>query len=123
MDLVDFKNSLADHNLTHGTVQDVAAKIQTIPNHQLLKLDPELTLYVCNSVENIVGQKSSTSTIDKSNMVVTIFNSIFPGLTEDEIDYVKKQIRYFWSNSMIKRRGFFVKYGILTLNLLKKKLL
>ena len=122
MDLVDFKNSLSDHNITYSTIADLVTKIQTIPNHQALKLDLELTLYICKVVENIIGKKTKTSTIDKSNMVIQVFRAIFPTMSPDEINYVQNQIQYFWSNKMIKRRGTLIKYGIYALNFVKKKL-
>ena len=121
MDLVSFQNSLQDHNTTFTTVDALVQKIQAIPNHQALKLDLELTLYVCKVVENIIGSKSKTSSIDKGNIVVTVFQAIFPSLSDDEIAYIRKQIQYFWSNKMIVRRGLLVKCGIFAFNLLKKK--
>jgi hypothetical protein len=122
MELVGFKNSLADHVTVNTTVQDIIAKVQTIPNHPTLKMDLELTLYICKVVENIVSPKVKTSTIDKSNIVVQVFQGIFPDMTDTDIEYIKKQIQYFWSNKMITRKKFIVKYGIYAYNLLKKKL-
>lgn len=122
MDLVSFQNSLQDHNTTFSTVDQLVQKIQSIPNHQALKLDLELTLYVCKVVENVIGKKSNTSSIDKGNIVVTVFQAIFPTLTDDEIAYIKRQIQYFWSNKLIQRRGLLIKYGIFAFNILKKKL-
>ena len=121
MDLVQFQHSLEDHQTTYSTIDALVQKIQSIPNHQALKLNLELTLYVCKVVENIVGTKSKTSTIDKSNMVIQVFQTLFPDLTDEQINYLKTQISYFWSNKMIKRRGLFIKYGIYTFNFLKKK--
>ena len=72
MELVTFQNSLADHNVTYSTIQDLISKIQTIPNHQGLKLDPELTLYVCKVVENIIGPKVKTSQVDKANIAIIV---------------------------------------------------
>ena len=122
MDLVDFKNSLDDHNTTYTTVDAIVQKIQSIPNHQNLKLDLELTLYVCKVVENVISKKSKTSTIDKGEIVVSVFKAIFPRLTDEEIAYVKKQIQYFWSNKLIKRRSTLIKFGIFAFNIIKKKL-
>lgn len=122
MDLVSFQNSLSDHNTTFTTVDALVQKIQSIPNHQALKLDLELTLYVCKVVENIIGSKSTTSTIDKGKIVITVFQAIFPNLTDDEIAYIKNQIQYFWSNKMIVRRSTIIKYGIYAFNILLKKL-
>ena len=121
MDLVSFQNSLDDHNTTYTTVDALVQKIQSIPNHQALKLDLELCLYVCKVIENTIGSKSPTSSIDKCNIAITVFQAIFPALTSDDIVYLKKQIQYFWSNKMITKRGLLVKMGIFAFNILKKK--
>jgi len=121
MDLVSFENSLDDHNTTYTTVDALVQKIQSIPNHQALKLDMELTLYVCKVVEEVIGKKSKTSTVDKGTIVLSVFQAIFPRLSDEDTAYIKNQIQYFWSNKMIKRRGLLIKYGIFAFNLLKKK--
>ena len=123
MDLVSFQNSLQDHQTTYSTIDALVQKIQSIPNHQALKLDLELTLYICKVVENIIGSKSSTSTIDKSNIVVSVFQAIFPDLTDDQIAYIKQQIQYFWSNKLIKRVPMLIRVGVYAFNIFKKKLL
>ena len=122
MDLVSFQNSLEDHNTTYTTVDAIVQKIQSIPNHQALKLDLELCLYVCKVIENMIGSKSSTSTVDKSTIAVTVFKAIFPDLTDTETAYIQKQIQYFWSNKLITKRGLLIKFGIFAFNILKKKL-
>ena len=121
MELVSFKNSLLDHNTTFSTIDALVQKIQTIPTHQALKLDLELTLYICKVVENIIGSKSSTSTIDKSTIVINVFQAIYPDLTDDQIAYIKQQIQYFWANKLIKRVPALIRLGIFTFNLVKKK--
>jgi hypothetical protein len=121
MDLVSFQNSLADHHVTYTTVSELITKIQSIPNHQDLKLDLELTLYICKVVENIIGKKSKTSTIDKLEIVIKVFQGIYPVLTPEELTYIKNQVQYFWTNKMIKRRKVVVKYGIYAFNIIKKK--
>jgi hypothetical protein len=121
MDLVTFKNSLSDHIETHGTIEQLVSKVQTLPNYAALKLDPELTLWVCKCVENIVSKKTPTSTVDKSTIVIETFKSLFPDLTPEEHEYIKKQIQYFWTNKIIKRKGFIKKIAIYGYQILKKK--
>ena len=52
METVIFKNSLETHNNVENLVIDLTTKIRAIPNVLNLKLDIELTCYICNVIEN-----------------------------------------------------------------------
>jgi hypothetical protein len=87
------QNSLKKHFLFYETLDKVSKRIKSdIPFICELKMNPELTLLVCNVVEELIPNKSG---IDKKLLVVTILNNIFEGaLTSEEISLIESQVEY-----------------------------
>jgi hypothetical protein len=99
-DLVNFKNTIALHIKQNKLVDDVIKKIKEIPNLEQLRLDPELTKYVCNVIKNTIT-KEEEKQICKSNLCATILINLF-NLDEKEVNGVNKQIKYLENNNEIK---------------------
>jgi hypothetical protein len=96
---VDYKHAIKNHLAEHQTFYDVKNTIQRIPEFQLLKMDDELTLFVCKVVENLVKKKNK---IDKKALVIRVLKDLFQ-LNEDEIKIIEKSIEFLWNNGKIKK--------------------
>jgi hypothetical protein len=99
-DLVNFKNTVALHIKQNKLVDDVITKIKEIPNLDELRLDPELTKYICNVIKNTIT-KEEEKQICKSNLCATILINLF-NLDDKEVNAVSKQIKYLENNNEIK---------------------
>lgn len=94
---LDLKHGLSKHFLYNSLVQTIVMKVGGIPLVHELKLNPELTLLVCNIVENSVPSKKK---IDKEKLVTEALTSIFT-LTDDEQKAIKSQIEFLHDNKQI----------------------
>ena len=54
-ELVDYKNELNTHVVKNNLIDKIVEKINKIPKHHELRLNPELILLVCNIVENTIN--------------------------------------------------------------------
>ena len=100
-DIVEFKNTVALHIKQNKLVDDVIKIIKEIPNLETLRLDPELTKYICNVIKNTIS-KEEEKQISKSDLCITILISLF-NLDDKEVDFVSKQIKYLENNKEIKK--------------------
>ena len=98
MDLVKKAGSL----LLHHEINDIIAKttllIKEIPEHQTLKLNIDLCVYVLNLVENLVKSKK----LDVDEIAVTIMTKVFE-LNETEVLTLKAQIAYLRSSKAVRK--------------------
>jgi len=99
-ELIEFKNTVALHIKQNKLVDDVIKKIKEIPNLDELRLDPELTKYICNVIKNTIT-KEEEKQICKSNLCATILINLF-NLDDKEVNAVSKQIKYLENNNEIK---------------------
>ena len=100
-ELVVFKNTLAAHVKQNKIIDDVCKIISEIPELNRMKLDPELTVYVCNILENLI-EKSDKKEINKLNLASMILTKAC-NLEENELDAVIKQIKFLDNNGRIKK--------------------
>ena len=100
-DLVEFKNTLATHIKQNKIIDEVTEIITKIPNFMNLKMDPEVTVYVCNIIENLI-KKEDKKEISKLNLATTILIKAW-NLEEHELDNVIKQIKFLDNNGAIKK--------------------
>ena len=56
-ELVDYENELNTHVVKNNLIDKIVEKINKIPKHRELRLNPELILLVCNIVENTITKK------------------------------------------------------------------
>ena len=100
-ELVVFKNTLAAHVKQNKIIDDVCKIISEIPELNRMKLDPELTVYVCNIIENLIdkSEKKEISKLHLASMILTKARN----LEENELDAVIKQIKFLDNNGKIKK--------------------
>ena len=126
METVIFKNSLETHNNVENLVIDLTTKIRAIPNVLNLKLDIELTCYICNVIENEVGakQQKQNKKIDKLDVFVRIITEVFNGtITEEDKKILIGQVEYLLTNDKIKMLDPFITWGGKIFNWVKSKIL
>jgi hypothetical protein len=123
METVIFKNSLETHNNVENLVIDLTTKIRAIPNVLNLKLDIELTCYICNVIENEVGANNKTNKkIDKLDVFVRIIAEVFNGtITEEDKKVLINQVEYLLNNNKIKLLDPFIIWGKQVYNYFKSK--
>lgn len=99
MELVKFKNSLSKHAIEQELMVLLIDSVKKIGNYDKLKLNIELTSYVCNIIENYIKPHKK---FDKKQIAVDVLQSIF-GLSPDEVILLENQIQYLLDNGKIKK--------------------
>ena len=100
-ELVVFKNTLAAHVKQNKIIDDVCKILGEIPDLNRMRLDPELTVYVCNILENLID-KSEKKEISKLDLASTIIAKAC-NLEASDLDLVIKQIKFLDNNGKIKK--------------------
>jgi hypothetical protein len=100
-ELVPFKNTLAAHIKQNKIIDDICKIIAEIPDLNKMRLDPELTVYVCNIIENLIEKKDKKE-ISKLDLASTILAKAC-NLEPTDLDIVIKQIKFLDNNGRIKK--------------------
>ena len=120
-DLVEFKHTLASHIEQNKIIDEITQIISQIPNFINLKMDPEVTVYVCNVIEQKIKGEHKKN-VSKLNLATLILTKVW-NLEENELDVVIKQIKFLDNNGAIKKVSSRKKYGKYITDWLVKKLL
>ena len=121
-DLVQFKNTVAIHIKSQSIITDCVETLSKLPDFNTkLKFDPEIIVYVCSIVENLI-KKEDKKEISKLDLVSTILVKAW-NLEENELDLVIKQIKFVCNNNQVKKVSSRKKYGKYIKDWLVKKLL
>lgn len=121
LEYVKFKNNLKRLHSEAEVKAIIINKIQEIPDFINLKFDPELTLFVCNLIENAVRDKK-ISKIDKKAFVKDVLNNLFH-YNDNEINQVDTLIEFLHSNKKIKTVNVTKKIGTILYKWVEKKIL
>jgi len=102
MENVKLKNSLAIHNFVFGLIKKLALKIKEIENFTNLKMNPELTKYICQCVEQELSKvaKKLKTKIDKTKIVTEVLTQVF-GLSDTEVLQIESQVDFLFDNKLI----------------------
>ena len=117
---IPFVNALEKSNIYNCIRDAILTKISKIPELQKLRLNVELTLLVCNIIENSISNNSKYHKIDKKQLVVDIFSQAF-NLNPAEIQLLKDQIEFLYNNGAIIKISKIKKFFSSITNLIKKK--
>ena len=124
---VKLKNSLANHVLVHGLVENIVKYVkQNIPKYLELKLDHEFTRCICREIDRqIINNKNLSkeqkTKISKSDILMEAFKELF-NLSDDEIEILNSQIIFLNDNKMIKTKSILKKVVSGSSKFLKKLL-
>ena len=90
---ITIKNSLEKHTLYYNLLDDIIKKLSTeIKSIDKLRLDPELSLLICNLVENSI-KAGNKNKIDKKQLAIQILTQIF-NLSDSEQVIISQQIDF-----------------------------
>ena len=116
---IPFVNALEKSNIYNCIRDAILTKISKIPELQKLRLNVELTLLVCNIIENSISNNSKYHKIDKKQLVVDIFSQAF-NLNPAEIQLLKDQIEFLYNNGAIIKISKIKMFFTSITNLLKQ---
>jgi len=108
-DLVEFKHTLASHIEQNKIIDEITQIVSQIPNFINLKMDPEVTVYVCNVIEQKIKGEHKKN-VSKLNLATLILTKVW-NLEEQELDIVTKQIKFLDNNGAIQKVSKSKKYG------------
>lgn len=111
---VPFERKLQRVDIEKQLIQTLENRIRSLPNFIELRLNPEIVLFACNLIENIVKRKYK---IDKKQLCITVLAQIF-NFTEIDKKNAGEIIEFLHSTSQIKKATLWKKVKII----LKKKL-
>lgn len=120
-DLVEFKHTLASHIEQNKIIDEITQIVSQIPNFINLRMDPEVTVYVCNVIEQKIKGEHKKN-VSKLNLATLILTKVW-NLEEHELDIVTKQIKFLDNNGAIKKVSKSKKYKKYIKDWLVKKLL
>ena len=119
---ITIKNSLEKHTLYYNLLDGIIKKLSTeIKSIDKLRLDPELSLLICNLVENSI-KAGNKNKIDKKQLAIQILTQIF-NLSDSEQVIISQQIDFLIANNKIKKVKMITNVKNLLSALLVKKLL
>ena len=119
---VILKNSLKKHTLFYNLIDDIVQKIQSeIKAIDKLRLDVELTLLICNLIENSIATGNKFD-INKKQLAIQIMTQIF-NLNTDEQTIISQQIDFLIDHNRIKKVKFLVNVKNFVCELFVKKFL
>lgn len=102
--LVIPKNDLKQDIKTAEIKNKIIERLMKIENLQVYKLNNEFLVLACNLIEFYVKKKYN---IDKSNLLVNIYEALFIDFTEDEKASIRQNIQFIWNNGHIKKISYY----------------
>ena len=98
-------------------INDVKTNIVEFEDH---KLDVEMILRICNIVEYLVKKKYK---VDKKQVVLHVFELLFPDITNDNLDFVSNTIDFLFQHDQIKQVKMISKFALGCGDLITRKFL
>ena len=109
-DLVQFQNTVKIHIKISKIIEDVVKTLSELPDFNTkLRLDPEIIVYCCNIVENLI-KKEDKQEINKLDLVSSILTKAWEIKEDNELDLIIKQIKYVCNNNQVKKISKSKKY-------------
>ena len=97
---IELKHSVKSHFKYYDTLEKIISRVKDcIPKFEVLKLNPEFTLLVCNIIEKTVRKKDNVA---KMQLAKDVMKDLFE-LTEDEVKQIETQILFLHQNGKIKK--------------------
>jgi hypothetical protein len=122
-ELIQFQNTVKAHIKQSTIINDVVKTLSELPDFTTkLRLDPEIVVYCCNIVENLI-KKEDKKEISKLDLVSTILIKAWDLKEENELDLIIKQIKFVCNNNQVRKVSSRKKYGKYIKDWLVKKLL
>ena len=97
--LISLKNSLSQVVKTNEIVSLICEKLATFKDNKY-KADPHLILHIVTCIENVVDKKDK---IDKTELAVKIFTTLFDSCSQDEVRIYLTIIEFLLDRKQIKK--------------------
>ena len=102
-ELIQFQNTVKAHIKQSTIINDVVKTLSELPDFTTkLRLDPEIIVYVCSIVENLI-KKQDKKEINKLDLVTSILIKAWDLKEENELDLIIKQIKFVCNNNQVKK--------------------
>ena len=102
-ELIQFQNTVKAHIKQSTIINDVVKTLSELPDFSTkLRLDPEIIVYVCNIVEQLI-KKDDKKEISKLDLVTSILIKAWDLKEEHELDLIIKQIKFVCNNNQVKK--------------------
>jgi hypothetical protein len=102
-ELIQFQNTVKMHIKQQTIITDVVKQITEIIDYNTkLRLDPEIVVYCCNYVEQLI-KKEDKKEINKLDLVTNILIKAWDLKEEHELDLIIKQIKFVCNNNQVKK--------------------
>jgi hypothetical protein len=103
-ELIQFQNTVKAHIKQSTIINDVVKTLSELPDFTTkLRLDPEIIVYVCNIVEQVIKKNKEDKEISKLDLVTTILIKAWDLKEENELDLIIKQIKFVCNNNQVKK--------------------
>lgn len=121
LDNVDLSPALHNHIVLNNLVQEIAKKVQSMPQYEKLARNIDLVLYICNLIEELVYINSIKNQPKgfKRDLAYRVFEIIKFNKPEDK-DFLNNSIDFLWSSERIKKVKLSKKLGKFFKNLIVK---
>jgi hypothetical protein len=97
---IRLSGSLKSHVIKTQIVEVVAQHLtKTVPKLLGLRLDNELLKVVCSCIETLVDSRKTG--LDKKELVLLIWTSLYPDISEQELKFVDIAIDFLCSNKLV----------------------
>ena len=100
-DMINLKNNLLQESLINKIKNIVKEKIGDI-NLPKFRMDPQLTLLVCELIINLGDELGLTKDVNKNDLSLEILSSLY-SLNPQEQQQIKQQIEFLSNNKQIKK--------------------
>ena len=102
-ELIQFQNTVKMHIKQQTIITDVVKQITEIIDYNTkLRLDPEIVVYCCNYVEQLI-KKEDKKEINKLDLVTNILIKAWDLKEEHDLDLIIKQIKFVCNNNQVKK--------------------
>jgi len=100
-DMINLKHNLLQESLINKIKSIVKEKIGDI-NLAKFRMDPQLTLLVCELIINLGDELGLTKDVNKNDLSLEILTSLY-SLNPQEQHQIKQQIEFLSNNKQIKK--------------------
>jgi hypothetical protein len=100
-DMINLKHNLLQESLINKIKSIVKEKIGDI-NLPKFRMDPQLTLLVCELIINLGDELGLTKDVNKNDLSLEILTSLY-SLNPQEQQQIKQQIEFLSNNKQIKK--------------------
>ena len=100
-DMINLKHNLLQESLINKIKNIVKEKIGDI-NLPKFRMDPQLTLLVCELIINLGDELGLTKDVNKNDLSLEILSSLY-SLNPQEQQQIKQQIEFLSNNKQIKK--------------------